>query len=123
MRPITRWITVRGERRSVIAWAMMRGIYPDTLRKRLAHGWSHEAAVFRPLDPRGTHRAGSGRKMRAKGRCLTLRAWATELDVSYQILWQRIRRGWTLCEAITIRRRPGFTIGTERKRVCARPGK
>lgn len=48
-----RRITVAGESLTVSQWARRLGISPDTIRQRLALGWSEADAVTRPRDPRG----------------------------------------------------------------------
>lgn len=47
----TRWLVARGERRSLSEWASITGIKQGVIGRRLKRGWSHEDAIFIPLQP------------------------------------------------------------------------
>lgn len=49
-------LVVRGERRSLMEWARLRGIHPATLHSRLRAGWEPEKAVDTPAMTREEHR-------------------------------------------------------------------
>jgi hypothetical protein len=53
-RSTTRNLTVKGQTKSITEWARDVGIGRDTIRDRLAKGWSHEDAVLKP--PRSLRR-------------------------------------------------------------------
>ncbi len=47
------------------------------------------------------------RRLTYRGRTQAMSAWAREIGITYQSLAKRLRVGWTVAEAVTLRRLPG----------------
>lgn len=54
----SRWITFQGKTQILEDWGRETGIKSITIAERLRRGWSLEAALTRPLDPRGSNQRG-----------------------------------------------------------------
>jgi hypothetical protein len=106
-----RIIAARGKRQSLTAWAAELHIEPATIRQRLRRGADNESA----LAPVGYWRGQQGRRLRAMGRDLTLSGWARELHVTAHMLRQRLRRGWTPHETVSVK--PGVQIKFGRRKA------
>jgi len=90
MKPL-RYLTLEGREQSLTEWAQELGVTPATIWWRLRQGLPIKE-VLRP------HRwyARNGRpatKLTLNGRTLSLKEWAAELDMSYQAIYDRLRKG------------------------------
>jgi lambda repressor-like predicted transcriptional regulator len=114
-------ITHDGETLSIKSWAARIGLSPETLRFRLARGWSIERA-FDPRNRRDggrcalpgrpnertvpgvaasapTYRAGT--PLTYEGTTQTVAAWARSRGMSSNLLEVRLARGWSIARALT----------------------
>ncbi len=73
-RRVTRWIEVRGERRTITDWSDLTGISRSALRARLNLGWSVERALFEPVS--ASHQQRGKPKKLARGDVLAIRTRA-----------------------------------------------
>ncbi len=79
-------------------WAKRIGVTLSTIYGRLDRGWNLERAATEPPKP-GTGRS-SRRYLTYNGQTLLLTEWAEQLGISRQRLADRIRRGWSVAEAL-----------------------
>lgn len=49
-------LTAFGESKTISEWCERFGLWPSTVRKRIARGWSPEEALTKPIDPRKSHK-------------------------------------------------------------------
>jgi lambda repressor-like predicted transcriptional regulator len=91
-----RKLTAFGDTLHLQAWSRRTGIRPNTIRERLERGWAVEAALSTaPVD----QRIGSA-PICFNGRTQSLRAWARDLGINRSTLKNRIRRGWSIAQAL-----------------------
>lgn len=115
--------TYQGESKTVPEWAEIFKITKTSLYQRLGRGWSFEDSVTLPPGTRNPNKlAGrpeeryklkydNGRVVKAKkssvfytlnGETKHLTEWAQDLGVSAATIYYRLKRGWSLEEALTI---------------------
>lgn len=132
-------LTYQGETRTVAEWSKMTGIHSATIMTRIKRGRTIEEALTpgrakrtkptkaQRLDFRMPRNKGAKpRKLteRAKqftyaGQSKTLSQWAVDRDVNFYTLRNRIRKGWTIEEALTTstrKKKPKPTRASERKK-------
>ena len=104
--PPPRLLTCKGQTKSRQEWAQEKGISANTIATRLAMGWSEEAAI---LTPPGSRRPSGrqGRLLTFRGRTQSLREWERERGLGRNAIGERLRKGWSVKEAIlTPRQQP-----------------
>lgn len=97
-RGVTRLITANGETQCLQEWANRLGANPQTITDRLERGWSPERAVLEA--PRNVSQPGEV-VLTLSGRSMRLFEWAKETGLSAATISKRIRRGWTVDQALT----------------------
>ena len=84
----TKYITYKGETKSLLSWAKELGMNPKTLRNRFKRGWSVERALSTPI----------GKYIRPiyfeyKGQRKTILEWSKEVNIPRDIIYYRIFMG------------------------------
>lgn len=90
-----------GKRMCLTEWADLLGICKTTLFARIQRdGWSVERALTTPADP------AAGRflpePVTHNGRTMSVKDWARETGICYGTIKSRLRKGWTVDEALSI---------------------
>lgn len=99
MRSDSRALTLDGRTQTLAEWARERNLPANTIRGRLANGWSVERALGEKC------RSGpAGELITARGKTQTIRQWSQELGVSAQSLRVRMSKGLTPDEAMVAHR-------------------
>jgi hypothetical protein len=98
-RSATLWIEANGEKLPLAEWARRLGANPQTIADRLDRGWSPEDAVSRP--PRSVAQPGVVTLV-LYGREQRLFEWAKETGLTAATICKRLKRGWSIEEALTI---------------------
>jgi hypothetical protein len=93
---LTRMVTVNGETRAAADWGDETGVKYKTIVDRIDHGVSAEDAI-------ALKRYGMRRHERYdyNGQSLTLEEWAPIVGASKVVLYQRLRKGWTVEQAFS----------------------
>ncbi len=79
-----RKIEMNGEIHSIAGWARIYGHTPNTVRSRMANGWSLQKALETPrFQPP---------KITIKGQTRTMLGWARRLGIDRRAVWSRLKR-------------------------------
>lgn len=93
---VTRMVTVNGETKPAADWGDETGIKYKTIVDRIDHGIAPEVAVaferYGMLDRK---------RYEHNGESKTLEEWAAAIGATKSIIYQRLRKGWTIAEALT----------------------
>jgi len=96
-----RLLTFKGKTQSLSAWGKELGASGWSIATRLNEGWSVRRALSTPFQ--GALRRAS--ELTFRGKTLPLSEWARELGVSGEVIRWRLKRGWTVAEALGTPRR------------------
>lgn len=119
-RTITRFLECRGKRLCVCDWALLTGIRPDTIAKRLDEGgWSVEQALGFAAKP-----SKPGRLIHFRGESHNMADWGRILGLDGDLIECRLNKlGWTVEKALsTPRRRIMRNIRARNPQSSARQG-
>jgi hypothetical protein len=97
-RGVTRFITANGQTRCLQEWADLLGSNPQTIADRLDRGWDPTQAVLQA--PRDVAQPGT-LNLTLSGRTMRLFEWARETGLSAATITRRLKRGWTVEQALT----------------------
>lgn len=97
------YITHAGKTKTQSEWARTYGIDLATLRARLKRGMTFSEAVETPVDKQYANRQ---RLITYQGRTQRLAAWCREYGIQHTVVVKRIRRGWSIHDALTKPVRP-----------------
>jgi hypothetical protein len=97
-----RLMIIDGDTMRLPAWAALSGIAATTIWHRVTcMGWSHKKAVFTPVGSTPV-----GRKpsvfLAVNGETATIEAWAAKNDLKRTTIDERIKRGWSVEEAVSL---------------------
>lgn len=97
---VTIMLEFRGQTKNLHAWAEELHFSSGTLDSRLRSGWSAEQILTTPLGrkrrkPRGIH------MLTYNGKTQSVAAWEAEMGLGRSMIYKRLRRGWSLEEALT----------------------
>jgi hypothetical protein len=101
----TKWLTFRGETKTVVAWAEILNISRYLIYSRLSRGWTVEDILTVPIIKgrtgisRGNHRA--NRNLTFKGETKSISEWAKTLGMQMKTLHRRVYTGWSVKRALT----------------------
>jgi lambda repressor-like predicted transcriptional regulator len=108
--------TAHGKTLTIAQWSEETGISVGTLRFRLAHGWTMEDAVTRPVGSRlkdtpdeQRKRIGASRGYTALGKTMTIEQWSEETGLPASTIRNRLRQGWLEEDAVTLMQKRGVT--------------
>lgn len=110
-------IAVNSETRTIREWSRISGVSVAVIRERLRRGNEPSAAIFSPVNPnmqKSKRAQRLDRLITHDGKTLTLAQWAAEGGMESITLIYRLRRGWSLDDALT---RP-VQIKTQRKEAA-----
>jgi len=93
-------IVLHGKETTVAQARKQSGVDYFLYHRRLKIGWTEERAASSPPGRRGRSDAMTDATYRYKGKRLSLYAWAKESNVPYRTLLLRVRRGFTIQQAI-----------------------
>lgn len=106
--------TAHGKTLTIRQWSAETGISVGTLRFRLAHGWTMEDAVTRPVGSRlndtpeeQRKRIGASRGYTALGKTMTIAQWAEETGLPAGTIRNRLSQGWSEEDAVTLMQKRG----------------
>jgi group I intron endonuclease len=99
-RRLTKQWEHEGRSRTLREWATIAGIEYSTLIARMSNGDSLSEAITRPLQRPGEPLRAT-KRWEFDGDSRTLREWASVSGVPYPALYRRLRRGWSLRDALT----------------------
>lgn len=83
-------ITIDGITKTVIQWAKVMNINPNTIISRLHYGWNPQEAVIRSTDHTIT----------LHGWSLILKQWARFVGINRTTIFARLEYGWPIAKAI-----------------------
>lgn len=92
----TRYVTIRGRKRSLPEWAKHYGITVGMVYKRMRDGMTEVEALTRPK----VKRAGNEKRIALYGETLSIAQWARRYGLQPNTVITRMRRGATLEEAL-----------------------
>lgn len=93
----TLFLTYRGQKKALAAWAEQIGIPQRILRKRLVLGWDAERIIDTPVrNVRHT--------LTFKGQTLSYMGWAKKLGWNYSVIARRVQYGWPVERILTQKR-------------------
>lgn len=95
------WIEFNGEHLILSDWARRLGMDSSLLRSRLKHGWPVEKAFTAPVGTGRGKSAALAHWVTFKGETRSLADWSRHLGILYTVLVTRIRRGWSVEDALT----------------------
>jgi len=104
-RNITTLLSFRGESKPLTEWADLIGIRCSVIEKRLRIGWSVEKALTAPIDQKRGRKLGSA--VLFNGQTKSLADWAASLGGSKNLIFQRLRYGWSMERALSTPVRKG----------------
>lgn len=81
----------------VSQWAEIFGCNVSTLFFRIASGWTDEKILTTPIGPSNDEQA---RIIKARGKSMTVREWAEHLGLKKVTLKARLRKGWSVKDAL-----------------------
>jgi hypothetical protein len=95
-------ITHDGVTKILAEWAKERGIPPAALYRRHDYGWtSAQMLGFEPRpDPRKGKRPPAERLLTHEGLIMSLSAWARRGGLTPAMIHARLRKGWSVAEAV-----------------------
>jgi hypothetical protein len=101
-----RRITYQGRTQTMADWARELGINYEALHRRLKTGWTVEQAFTREryCGRRGWGAFSPARRIEFNGRTHTIAEWARAMGIGFKAFHMRLSKGWTLEEALTIKR-------------------
>ena len=91
-------IEFNGEVDTLANWSRKTGIKQETIAWRLKRGWNAENALTKPV--KKTRPTGEQHFIEYKGEQHTIAEWAKKLNFPYNVLSQRIYRGWGIERAL-----------------------
>lgn len=91
------WLEFQGKRMTLPQWSKEYGISTEVLEKRLASGWAVEDALC--TEP-SFHNRNPSTKISYNGQSKLLTQWARDYDLTQSALWGRLKRGWSVHEAL-----------------------
>ena len=95
-----RIIEFNGKSKSLSEWAKQFKIDPTVIPSRLSRGWSIDNAITLPA---GSRLTASNRKLTTyNGETHSIKKWCKLLDLDYQFVHGRLRRGWSFEDAVEI---------------------
>lgn len=93
---------------SMAGWSRRTGIPYQTIRSRLARGWTFRRAVESPSVGGGAPRGQGAKVYTCNGRTATVREWSEITGIPESTIHARLQRGWTPERAVTVERGRGF---------------
>lgn len=97
-----RSLTFNGKTQTIAQWSREVGIGYTTIHRRLLYGWPVELALTK-TDTSKHHTVGTRlRIISFDGRDQSISAWARALGVSESLIRQRLDRGWSVEDALTV---------------------
>ena len=93
---VSHYLEYRGKKLTISQWARKLNIGRAVIQQRLKHGWSVTETLSRKVDKMGT----VPKQHSYDGRSLTLRQWAKEIGVHTDTLQSRLKRGYTIEQAL-----------------------
>jgi hypothetical protein len=100
----SRFLEFGGKRLTVAQWAKETGISTHCIRMRLKLGWPLQEILTAPAGSLPRHKKPEPRpfaELTYSGRTMTVREWASEYGVHYELLLERLRDGWPAERALT----------------------
>ena len=104
---VNRLLTFNGKTQCIAQWAEELNTDDHVLVMRLSRNWDVERVLTTPVIPRGpksTKKESSNRRTRRlltfRGKAQNLAAWARELGMVRLTIHDRLKRGWTVEEAL-----------------------
>lgn len=94
----TLMLTFNGETKPLKLWAEELRMCYETLKNRLDRGWSTEQTLSTPPLAHDMYRV---RYLTFDGRTQTMKAWALALGMKHLTLAARLKRGWSVEEALS----------------------
>lgn len=113
-----RRLTINGTTHTVAEWLRLKSINRSTFDDRIAHGWSLEEALNTPAGT-ATNNAKS-RMITHEGKTMCLSQWSRETGINATTILQRMKRGWSLRDALFIPKQPTLTKGMRPSRAPRR---
>lgn len=111
-------LSYNGESLSIKEWSEKAGFSKDLIRGRLRMGWSIKDALTKPCNKQC--KGATAKKLEHDGELLTTKEWAQKTGLSYGLINNRLRSGWSVARALT---EPANTIRprttSKKKRVKA----
>ena len=101
--PAKEMVSYRGDQIPVEELAMRHGLTNICLRKRLASGMDVETAIEKPLEKRGGKAA--QQEVEVAGEMGTIKHFAEKHHQNPKAVYARIKLGWSLGEALGIKKR------------------
>lgn len=92
-------LSYNGESLTIKEWSERAGFSKDLIRGRLRSGWSIQDALTKPTDT--NCKGGTAKKLEHCGELLTTREWAQRTGLSYGLINNRLRSGWSVARALT----------------------
>jgi lambda repressor-like predicted transcriptional regulator len=92
-------ITYRNQTLTLAQWSDKTGLQVDSIRQRLRAGWPPSAVLTTPTRYRAPN--GHNSQLTHDGMTLSLEAWADRIGVKPATLRARLRKGWSVTEALT----------------------
>lgn len=101
-------VSANGESLTVAEWARRLGVGPGVISMRIRRGWPPEKAVTTPQKRTsngpsgrsGNHRRKNNVMLTLGGETLCLAEWAKRLGATEQAIKNRLKRGWSMEEAL-----------------------
>ena len=92
-------ITYRGQTLTLAQWSDKTGLPVTTIRQRVKYGWPPAAVLTTPARFRSTNNADA--ILTHNGETLPIEEWAKRLGIKPHSLRNRLRKGWSIEEALT----------------------
>lgn len=103
----SRLLTFNGETKTISQWSESIGVEAYVISLRLQYGWSVDDALTMPLGEGPTKKP---MFLEYMGERKQLAEWARKTGISRTAIMLRIRRGWTVEQALTLPVGPGLPI-------------
>lgn len=91
-------LTFGGETKTIAEWAREKSIFPQTVYRRYANGWSVERILGQP--PSNEIRK-DNRLLTFNGKTQTVARWTREIGAGRNLIKDRLARGWSVAQAIS----------------------
>lgn len=92
-------ITIDGVTKTVTQWAEEKGIKRETIFARIRNGWTEEAAINTPAAVQKD--TGPVGDLTFNGKTQSVMDWSRELGIKDNVLYLRLKNGWSVEKTLT----------------------
>ncbi len=96
-------LTFCGRTLSIRQWAEVTGLPCHVIAYRMRAGWTADKVLSEPLRSSSTPKPSTKRLFTFRGKSQSLSEWSRELKLGYGTITARLRKGWTVEEALSTR--------------------